>query len=482
MGQTSGPWSPEGYGQGRFPIRESRSFEVMRERSNGGWDDQDHPLRSHSRGSRSPPNALETLPEDGTPQLHHSASATSSLRDQMEDLKGRISGLKMRAQEDQMKRRSMQSLRAPSPFTSAETWYAASDAYKSGGSPITANAGVGIVTQSPTKKTMFEEDEESAIIPRGNTSPADPYGAVKAVDHGYGLPATDDYQDASQDSMDQLASLGYDDILEPEEEQEEEKEFGSAEDDHAETGGSSVYEDAVYEMPVAERHEDRVDAFDYEHFFLHSAMGTYSQARRASTSSDDSADSVATTRPVTAVQQQEDETAAKRVSYHQRSDSTDSVSTVASFATAAEEQWDDDEENEQMDQFSQQILAIQPMASRARQDSYRSDSAINMRKANGSPSQTSQTSRGSSPAGDLANGLQTSKIFSVMLETPRDEPRLALSEEEKHLIYGLSSSFHQVCANLQSTSGDRYERKQWRRRLDLARRILNGEDFEGEPF
>jgi hypothetical protein len=243
-----------------------------------------------------------------------------------------------------------------------------------------------------------------------------------------------------------------------------------------------VYEDAVYEMPVAERHEDRVDAFDYEHFFLHSAMGTYSQARRASTSSDDSADSVATTRPVTAVQHQEDGTAAKRVSYHQRSDSTDSVSTVASFATAAEEQWDDDEENERMDHFSQQILPIQSMAPRAKQDSSRSDSAIHMRKANGSPSQTSQTSRGSSPAGDLTNGLQTSKIFSVMLETPREEPRLALSEEEKQLIYGLSASFHQVCANLQSTSGDQYERKQWRRRLDLARRILNGEDFEGESF
>jgi hypothetical protein len=326
---------------------------------------------------------------------------------------------------------------------------------------------------------MFEEDEESAIIPRGNTSPADAYGAVKAIGHGHGPSDTDDYQGASQDSMDQLASLGYDDILEPEEEQEEEKDFVSAEDEHAETGGSSVYEDAVYEMPVAERHEDRVDAFDYEHFFLHSAMGTYSQARRASTSSADSADSVATTRPVTAVQHQEDGTAAKRVSYHQRSDSTDSVSTVASFATAAEEQWDDDEENEQMDQFSQQILPMQPMAPRARQDSYRSDSAINMRNANGSPA---QTSRGSSPAGDLANGLQTSKIFSVMLETPRDEPRLALSEEEKQLIYGLSASFHQVCANLQSTSGDQYERKQWRRRLDLARRILNGEDFEGEPF
>src|SRR5262245_44398842 len=44
MGVASGPWSPDGYGQGRFPIRESRSHEVMREShgNNLGHDDRDH--------------------------------------------------------------------------------------------------------------------------------------------------------------------------------------------------------------------------------------------------------------------------------------------------------------------------------------------------------------------------------------------------------------------------------------------------------
>lgn len=256
----------------------------------------------------------------------------------------------------------------------------------------------------------------------------------------------------------------------------------SMDGEHVEAGGSSVYEDALYEMPVAERHEDRVDAFDYENFFLHSAMGTYSQERRGSGSSSGSTDSVATTRPVTAIHDQENDVEAKRVSYHQRNYSADSVSTVASFATAAESQ-SDDEENERMDHFSQQILATAPpMAPRNDQVSPRSDSAINMRKANTSPSQTSSTPRGSSPSGDLVNGLQTSKIFSIMLETPPEEPRLALNEEEKRLIYSLSASFQQVCANLQSTAGDQYERKEWRRRLDEARRILNGETFESDPL
>jgi len=59
---------------------------------------------------------------------------------------------------------------------------------------------------------------------------------------------------------------------------------------------------------------------------------------------------------------------------------------------------------------------------------------------------------------------------------------LALNEEEKQLIYSLTASFHQVCANLQSTTGDQYDRKEWRRRLDDARRLLNGENFEGQLF
>jgi hypothetical protein len=478
MGQTSGPWSPEGYGNGRFPIRESRSFEVMRERSNG-WDERDHSLRSHSRGSKSPPNMLETLPEDESPKLHRSSSTTSSLRDQMDDLKGRISSLKQRAQEDHLRRRSLQSLRAPSPFTSAETWYSGADAYKSGGSPIAADAGVGILTQSPTRKALFEEDEESDSTPRTDTSPVDPYGAVKTVDYGRDAsntdsPATNHYRNHS------ASSKVSDAIRKPEGEEDDDQDFVSVHGEIVDAGGSSIYEDAVYEMPVTERHEDRVDAFDYENFFLHSAMGTYSQARRGSNSS---GDSVETTRPVTAVQNQEDDDPTKRASYHQRNYSADSVSTLASFATAAEEQWDDEEENERMDQFSQQLLPFNSsMTPRLEQDSPRSDSAINMRKATGSPLQPLQTSRGSSPAGDLMNGLQTSKIFSVMLESPREEPRLALSEEEKQLIYSLSSSFQQVCTNLQSTGGDQYERKEWRRRLDQARRILNGESFEGEPF
>ncbi|KAF2652877.1 hypothetical protein K491DRAFT_604054 [Lophiostoma macrostomum CBS 122681] len=492
MGVASGPWSPEGYGQGRFPIRESRSFEVMRDPRYNGWQGQEernNSLRSYdSRDSRSPPAGLETLPEDDddlpAQTLHRSSSVASDLRSQMKDLKGRISSLKMRAQEDSLRRQSMQSLRAPSPFTCAETWYTNGDAYKAGGSPVSADAGVGMKLDSPIRQTLYEDEDPHSVpnitSPRNVTGPVQ---APKEVHHilEEPVPAGDNdyppeiFQGAPVTQL--LEDLPSADFLD----QYENDDFVSVNGDEAEVeaAGDSVYEDAVYEMPVAERHEDRLDAFDYENFFLHSAMGTYSSASRRSSSSG-SADSVATTRPVTAIF--EDETP-KRMSMHQRNASVDSVSTVASFATAAEEQDDDDEENEQMDQFSRSILPHQHLA--IAQNGFaspRSDSAVTMRKANSSSGQT-QGSRGSSPASEVSAGLQTSKLFTILTQTPGNgEPRLALSEEEKELIYGLASSFQQVCGLLQSTDKEQYERKEWRRRLDEARRMLNGEELEGRPF
>lgn len=478
IGHASGAWPSGGFGQGRFPIKESRSHEVLRNpRYTTSTDQPQYPIRTSSRSSRSPP-ALETLQEDEDgPRVHRSTSAASGLRDQMNDLKGRISSLKMRAQEDQLRRRSMQSLRTSSPFTNAQEWYSTSDTYTAGGAPVTANAGLGITHDSPTRRALFEEDHGQPYATQGASQ-----RKVSGED-----AAKRDEPSAHNGMGDQ----DFDDLESYDDEKDfDEAEFMSVNGDDAELAGESVYEDAVYEMTPTERHEDRIDAFDYEHFFLHSAMGTYSlEGRRSSTGSESS---TATTRPVAAVQIQDDDdesSAEKRVSYHARNPSSDSISTLASFATAAEEQDDnDDEANEQMDQFSQQILLqhrpihSRPVTSHS-STSLRSDSAINMRRATGSsPSQT-VVSRGSSSPADLASGLQVSKIFSILIESssPRsEEPRLALSEEEKQLIYSLAASFQHVCSNLQHTDGEQYERKEWRRRLDEARRVLNGEDEEND--
>ncbi|KAF2274557.1 uncharacterized protein EI97DRAFT_460131 [Westerdykella ornata] len=499
MGAASGPWSPEGFGQGRFPIRESRSLEAVRD-ARQAWsnhEERDASLRSYdSRGSRSP-STLETLPEDvDSPQQQlRPSSTTGDLKAQMQDLKGRISSLKQKAKEDNLRRRSLQSLRTPSPFTCAEAWYASGDAYETGASPVTADAGVGTKTESPVRKTLFEEEEPrdkhagsssqheaSQYVADGKRSIKESSGDAYQKDS-----PTEHYNEDLQDYDDENSEDGLDD------------EFVSVDAD-VETGGDSVYEDAVYEFPITERHEDRIDAFDYEHFFLHSAMGSYSSGR-SSRSSSSSADSVETTRPTTALY--DGDVSEKRLSMHQRNASVDSVSTVASFATAAAEQSDDEgedeeEESAQLNQFSQRLLPSQQsfLSNHTTKNALglgitapRSDSAINVRnKASSSPhspalTTASQISRGSSPGSDLASGLQTSKIYNILLEAPpsssqEEEVRLALNEEEKQLIYGLAASFQQVCARLQSTAGDRYERKEWRRRLDEARRVLSGEEVE----
>ncbi|KAF1994620.1 hypothetical protein P154DRAFT_402156, partial [Amniculicola lignicola CBS 123094] len=485
MGVGSGPWSPDGYGQGRFPIRESRSFEVVRERQPSGWasnEEREHSLHSGSRGSGSPPHALETLPEDdddddadaeGRTLQRRPSSTTLDLRSQMQDLKGRISSLKQRAVEDKMRRRSLQSLRTPSPFTCADTWYTGAEAYKNGTSPVSADGGVGTKTESAARNPLHSTPTSDPLTPKA--LPSQQNLAVQEVGHVDEHVHLEDGHDYAASHYEDAEDFQLDDTLDGQPLEVDDSDFVSVDDDHLGQAGESVYEDAVYEMPVAERHEDRVDAFDYEHFFLHSAMGTYNPSSRSSSSSD-SADSIATTRPVTAIPVREPSTERnKRISYHQRNPSVDSVSTMASFATAAEEQSDEEDENEEMDQFSQNILPTSAMY--ATHSDVRANPATNLREANASPSQASNSSHGSSRGG-LVNGLQTSKIYTILLETPGgSEPRLALSEEEKQLIYGLAASLQQVCTNLQNTAGDQYERKEWRRRLDEARRLLNGEEL-----
>jgi len=505
-GVTSGAWSPaDGHGKGRFPIRESKSHEVIRDPHSNVWaghEERDHSLRSYSRESKSPPNTLEPLPEDETPSLQRSPSTTVDLRVQMSELKGRISSLKQRAKEDNLRRRSLQSLRTPSPFTAAEIWYAGAEAYKT--SPVSADAGVGQKQSSPTRKELYEDGENDAF---GNSAKSPKIRHDKRLEESKGSPLTGDnfpneypesyYEDAEDILLEHIATSDQDPNLYPRTDDIEdgdyddgETDFVSVQDDELELGGDSVYEDAVYDMPVTERHEDRVDAFDYEHFFLHSAMGTYSSASRRSSSG--SVDSVETTRPLTAIlAPQEVDDSIKRISLHQRNASADSVSTMATFATAAEDQSDDedDQSNIHMDAFSRQILPSQQSnvtlgnGPSHQTTSDRSDSDINMRSVNGTMTAAQLPSRDSSPGGSVADAIRTSKIYSVLVEPPSNaRPRLTLSEGDKQLIYSVASSLQETCANLQRPSDNDYEHEALRRRLDAALRVLNGEEMENESF
>lgn len=86
--------------------------------------------------------------------------------------------------------------------------------------------------------------------------------------------------------------------------------------------GQDDHSSYVQDLP---RHEDRLDAFDYQNFILHSALGHYFSDRPPSRSS---VGSNTTARPF--------ENIAAGGPLHSRSNSMDSISTFATFATATE--------------------------------------------------------------------------------------------------------------------------------------------------
>ncbi|KAF9876475.1 hypothetical protein CkaCkLH20_05883 [Colletotrichum karsti] len=260
------------------------------------------------------------------PPLTRSASAAQmrDLKDQVQDLKGKISSLREQARVDTMRRRSLQSLRTPSPFTHAQVdqWYSGPQKNESSPEPLTAT-----LEQAPWNEPSpvidgenLEKDVEAAVeetpIKDDESVVGDYEAAQEAIRQEERQKALDAMEanahvEPADDISDMHTEDGFEDSVQVQDE-----------DGYDSESGDSLYHD-TFQTPVS--HEDREDAFDYEHFFLHSAMGTISQQRRGSFSSESS---VETTRgPMTS-----DE--AIRPKAHNRRGSGDTTSTMESFATA----------------------------------------------------------------------------------------------------------------------------------------------------
>lgn len=319
-----------------------------------------------------------------------SAMPIREVRDQMEDLKGRISSLQQRAKAETLKRRSLQSLRTPSPFTAAEQWYLGGGGVIEGsGGALSADAAVRN-SENRWNSVLAHPSQDNAVHTDGTAQPEDmPNGRVNGdvltnglgeiqaeeTDRGIFEPVPDpiagavhtipEEAEVVEEEVEDQGKHISEEVVE-EEEEEEEADDPTLETDSAATEDGDFYQDA---LPVPERHEDRPDAFDYEHFFLHSAMGNYSQTdvgRRDSYASNDSTASADTARPTAAAAARElhdrhddddddggddgddNVTPRKRAAmphHHERSVSVESLSTVATFATATEgesAQWEHD--------------------------------------------------------------------------------------------------------------------------------------------
>ncbi|KAF5601480.1 uncharacterized protein FSUBG_8186 [Fusarium subglutinans] len=298
-----------------------------------------------------------------------SVAQVRDLKHQMKDLRGKISSLKEQARADSLKRRSLQSLRTPSPFTHArwdqglpesrtsqettpETpawqapWNQGSPKEKVNGQ-ISPKEG----SKEPSEESAKTLDAGAVHGPRTSDAPD-----VVVAQEQSGSPQFEAEPDLGDDIQVQTQVQENDDMNDDgetwegdlEQEEDDFKREGNgyglqngeynddAEDDDDDEfvdfeseSGESSYHDA-FQTPVS--HEDREDAFDYEHFFLHSAMGTMSQHRRESWSSVSSGDSVETTRgPIVAPTSAPDSD-----SDHERRPSVDTMSSFNSFATANE--------------------------------------------------------------------------------------------------------------------------------------------------
>lgn len=456
------------------------------------------------------------------------------LRDQMQDLKGRLSVLRDRARDDTMKRRSLQSLRTPSPFTAAEQWYATAKNY---GEPLSADAGVA---HPPWKEETSEEVQARNELGNEGSPKQVPEYASSDVTSVYedveGHHATDGLNGIHEAAIEKERE-GYDTALEE----------GAAVDDDINNdyndemvdrdeaddyeSDASLYHDSLA-TPIS--HEDREDAFDYEHFFLHSAMGTISQQRlrrRDSAGSFSSEDSVETTRgpTVPATAQQSETNEPERISLgHFRSESTDSVSTMATFATAKEGNGSDSGNEEEMDTFAVQqgdvpLRSTTPVTAKRStfgtpvkngtvddepsppQQRRRSASAITGQdQRNGSVHRPSVASFdsfesvGTVRSFPLVNKPKSQqKLSNPLNQDPREagsllsdsvtltegagdrlqpSPVHMLAKEDQVLVERLVASLGKCVLGLQEAGRASYEGRVWRRRLDAARRVLEGEE------
>jgi hypothetical protein len=278
-------------------------------------------------------------PGDKGIQRSASVNQMRDIKVQVKDLKGKISTLREQARADSLKRRSLQSLRTPSPFTNArvDQWYSGN---RFSGSEAAENTG-----RNPWNGEMSSVDgEEPKAGDEDRGDPDDEESIISGYEdatNGETALGTPPVQQFVESPVLPIESRGTGAASQEDDDMDDmQTENGDVEDEDREAVVEEVLDDEAYESESAESlyhdtlqhpvsHEDREDAFDYEHFILHSALGTIRHGRSDSFSSEDS---VETTRgPI--VEARKNRSSVIRRS---RRGSAASASTVESFATATE--------------------------------------------------------------------------------------------------------------------------------------------------
>ncbi|PQE25755.1 2-oxoacid dehydrogenase acyltransferase protein [Rutstroemia sp. NJR-2017a BBW] len=460
-------------------------------------------------------------PREGNGLSRSTSNSSLQMRDiqhQMHDLKGRLSALRDRARDDNMKRRSLQSLRTPSPFTAGEQWYSGGVIPKgqeeSNDAAMNQPQWDGVKSSSeetpteasqPSKKPAKASDSDAISIyedvSENPPKPEEPFSPIKVLS-----PVDSQGYETAEESL--VLGNHHNDYAESVADREEY--------DEADDSDASIYHESLIEQIS---HEDREDAFDYEHFFLHSALGTLTRERRDSFSSEDS---VETTRgppvPLPLIPEGSQSASERSPMSHLRSDSNSSVSTLASFATAKSNPEDDDDDE---DPFSltipqkktpsqksftpreskrstfgslpppittirdDQDIGIargsglfdldvtQNLHSRSHSlDSTTSGIVYNFPKPNGIPP-TSYTPPGTSSS-SVTHPPRSTSLASHHKAPP--SPVHMLAPDDQKLVERLVASLGKCVLGMQEAGPGSYDTRMWRRRLDAARRVLEGDE------
>lgn len=420
-------------------VRNSKSQELMREHRIKSW------VFGDAQESLASPAYSEAA--ISREEIKRSPSTTNDLRAQMNDLKGKISSLQQRAKDENLRRRSYASLRSQSAASYHD------------GSPL-----------------QSEMSRAQSSLHHYNTKTA---RSLDTADSFTGdMPGA--YADSQNDSVDEDALAEIDNespearkmLNETLSELEDQSVYDSADE---ESVYQSVFEEELVE-PAA-RHEDRADAFDYENFFLHSAMGSYTRDRSGSVSS---ADSVETTKPVApgvqAAVDEEDMMATDPRSLHRRHASTESISTLATFMTATEGNEDSDNEE---DEDSDDGQALDNALSGLSGPQLAVPVTLNQRDSGVAMSPDRNIAKRSKLSSVTSNASDASEQEEMVLSQTglaMGGNHVPLQAQDLALVQALSKSLGELCLALKGTDSGQYEGKLLRRRLHDARRVLEGLD------
>lgn len=438
-------------------------------------------------------------PPHDPPSRAQSQLQVRDLQDQMKGLHIKISSLKVKAQEDNLRRRSLQSLRTPSPFTEGDQWYPSALELKNSNGSLRSNTGRGHTAEAQ-ENHHHQERQEPETVRNGFTYDQRNYRTEQpetklqrkpsAASHAVSLNESL-YEDAEEGNYDMDGSSGSDIDRE------------ALEEILREPLDDEDLEESLEAFPAVPQHiemtphEEREDAFDYEHFILHSALGNYSRSKLRRTSNV-STSSVETTRPY-------HEAPGTR---HSRSDSTASLSTIATFATAIE----GDDDIESVLYWDKKFNDGRSSASQCRSQQSLTSAELRSRQPYTEPAQpagdsgsmgTPRASRKQASHNGLTNGTDassrtlspvqrsdsaTSSIVSSLMSTVRaassphpntQNGRSGLNNDDTRLLEQLFQSLGKVCLDLQmltaSAEPDPKRERVLRRRLDAARRVLDGE-------